>query len=376
MIRSLTISNFRSLGADVRLRLDQFTVLVGKNGSGKSNVIDALRFVSEAMHMGLAGALTNRNGISAVRRWSSGHPFNLTIELELGLGRGVSARYGFVLAGARAEEYRVKEEHAEVMSGDHVVTFEREDGEWRGGPENLRPPVDAQSLALPLIGGDARFHGLVQELQGIALYSIFPDKLREPQKYSSVKPMSQHGDNWVSVLKDQAEHTWKPDLVEALNKLTGDIEDLRITAAAGFLIAEFKHRSNDTRAKKWFGASQESDGTLRVAGMVTALLQDPAVPVIGIEEPELTVHPGAVPLLYDFLRQASQRSQVIVTTHSPELLELVDPTEVRVVERGESGTVVAPMAESQREEVRQGLLTLGEALRGVGLLQQELPLAP
>ena len=119
-----------------------------------------------------------------------------------------------------------------------------------------------------------------------------------------------------------------------------------------------------TTAGKWFEAYQESDGTLRVAGIITALLQEPPVPVIAIEEPELTVHPGAIPLVADFLIQASRRSQVLVTTHSPELLDCVDASAVRVVSRSpERGTMVSPMSATQGEAVRRGLLSLGEVLR-------------
>jgi predicted ATPase len=161
-------------------------------------------------------------------------------------------------------------------------------------------------------------------------------------------------------------------LISALQKLTGDIEDIKVTQVANYVVVQFRHASGN--GAKWFDAGQESDGTLRVAGILTALLQEPPVPVIGIEEPELTVHPGAIPLLFDFLKQASRRSQVLVTTHSPELLDQVEAEEVRVVLRGPEGTTVAPMSPPQREAVREGLLTLGEVLRTEGL-QQELPLA-
>ncbi|MGE0710128.1 MAG: AAA family ATPase [Planctomycetota bacterium] len=123
---------------------------------------------------------------------------------------------------------------------------------------------------------------------------------------------------------------------------------------------------------KWFNSAQESDGTLRVAGIVSALLQDPPLPVIGIEEPELTVHAGAIPLLYDFIKQTCGRSQVLLTTHSPELLDLLDADEVRVVDRRDGETSVAPMEEQQRGAVKNGLLTLGDILRTEGVRQQVL----
>lgn len=372
MIKRLSVSNYRSLGENVTMEFGPFTVLVGPNGSGKSNVVDVLRFVSDCMHMGLSGAITHRHGIGAVRRWSGGHPFNMAIALELALDGGVRAQYSFELKSDAAEEYRVTSEIASV-SGESGHSFVIGEGAWLDGPEGLTPPLDEKSLALPIIGGDIRFQPLVQALQRISIHSIFPDTLRAPQKYNPAKPMDTHGSNWASILKDQPRATWKPELVSALHKLTGDIEDIKVSQAASYLVVQFRHLSPRGR-QKWFDAAQESDGTLRVAGIVTALLQEPPVPVIGIEEPELTVHPGALPLLFDFLKQASRRSQVLVTTHSPELLDQMEAEDVRVVLRGQKGTTVTLMSEFQRRAVREGLLTLGEVLRTEGV-QPDLPLA-
>lgn len=371
MITTLHVSNFRSLAEGVRVDFGRFTALVGPNGSGKSSVVDALRFVSDCMHMGLDGAITHRSGINCVRRWSGGHPFNLALKLQLDLPAG-PAGYEFELVGDSNEEYRLKSEAATLTgTSGGAIRFRVEDGRWVDGPESLRPQVTKQSLALPLLGGDERFEPLFRALRNIAIYSIFPDVLRDPQKYSAAKPMEHHGSNWSSILRDQGSETWKPELVSVLGKLTGDIEDIRIEPAAGLLVVQFKHRSSNKKLK-WFDAAQESDGTLRVAGIVTALLQEPSVPVLGVEEPELTVHPGAIPLLSDYLKEASTRSQIIVTTHSPELLDRVDADDVRVVDRVDGVTTVARMADSQRETIRAGLLTLGEVMRSEGLQQQIL----
>ena len=189
-----------------------------------------------------------------------------------------------------------------------------------------------------------------------------------------MKPMDGHGSNWASIFKDQPVRSWKPELISALQKLTGDIEDIKVSQAASYLVVQFRHTSKSEKKPKWFDAAQESDGTLRVAGIVTALLQEPPVPVLAIEEPELTVHPGAIPLLYDYLKQASRRSQVLVTTHSPELLDQMEAEDVRVVVRGPKWDDRVLHGGSQRAAVREGLLTLGDVLRTEGL-QPELPLA-
>ncbi len=369
MIRRLSISNYRSLGQNFDLRLSPLTALVGQNGSGKSNAVDALRFLADCMRLGLEGAITKRHGIGAVRRWSSGHPYNLSIRLEFS-----NASYGFTLVGSKAQEYRVKREEAEVVLDDERFCFTLEENQWVRGPRDLRPKVDPLNLALPLVSGDERFRPLADALRNIAVYSIFPDILREPQKYDPAKPMKEHGSNWVSVLKDHADNSWKSELLTALGKLTGDIEDFEIRPAGGYLVVRFKHSSTEKRAK-WFDAVQESDGTLRFAGILTALLQSSALSTIGLEEPELTVHPGALGLLCDFIREASDTKQVILTTHSPDLLDQLEADDVRVIERRGGKTTVAPLDEYQREAVRDHLLTLGEILRTEGLKQLDLPSA-
>ena len=186
--------------------------------------------------------------------------------------------------------------------------------------------------------------------------------------------MMGHGDNWVSILKDQPEASWKPELTAALRKLTGDVQDIRVQPVAGFLTAEFQHKVNQRGNAKWLGSNQESDGTLRFAGMVTALLQEPALTVVGIEEPELTIFPGAIPLICDFLDQTAKRSQVIVTTHSPDLLDQVSAEDVRVVERRNGATTIEGIDAAQKEEIRDRLTTLGELMRTEGIKQLALGL--
>lgn len=371
MINRLTVSNYRSLGPSTVIELGKLTAFVGPNGAGKSNITDVLRFVANSLSVGLEAAITTRHGIRAVRRWSGGRPFDMSIRADLCSSEFIGA-YEFVLASDRDEEYRVKREVAEIASsaaGRH--RFEVLDGEWVEGPEGVRPKVVPQALAMPLLAGDERFQPIADALTNLEVYAIYPDTLREPQKPEPARPMQQHGKNWCSILKGLDEQAWAPELRAAVGKLTGDVDDIRVRQVGGYLIAEFHHVQSDSdnkrRREKWFDAAQESDGTLRVAGILTALLQEPALTLIGVEEPELTVHPGALPLLFDYLKQASNTSQVIVTTHSPDLLEHFDADDVRVVDRVNGVTYVSPMDDSQLAAVKSRLLSLGDLVRMEGL---------
>lgn len=374
MIESIYASNFRSLGSDAKIRFGPLTILVGTNGSGKSNALDSLQFVADCMRIGLEGSITKRHGIRAVRRWSSGHPHNVSITLKI-KGNDFRAEYSFSIAGAKEEEYRVASEDALITKHDGSVhKFRIREGDWLDGPHDLKPSVTSLNLALPLVAGDSRFKPLADQLRSIAVYSIFPDTLRKPQKYDPTKPMQEHGENWVSILKDQPKAEWNPELVSALSKLTGDIRDIRIKPVAGFLTAQFMHYSNKGSRNKWFESNQESDGTLRVAGILTSLIQQPPLTVIGVEEPELTIHPGAIPLLVDFLKQPTKNSQVVITTHSPDLLDHVDADDVRVVEFKDGITTIKPIADEQKQLVQEKLMSLGEIMRDEGLQQIDLPL--
>jgi len=381
MISKVYFGNYRSFESNASIDLANLSVLVGPNGAGKSNLVDALRFLSDSASLGLEAAVSKRHGINAVRRWSRGRPFNVELGVDLDLP-DVRATYRFIVASTSSGDYRVKSEAASVArEGEDPAYFELSDGNWKHGPPDLRPAVDRQNLALQLVGGDSRFRVISDALRGITLYTIFPDKLRGPQRYSPSRPMDEHGGNWVSILKDQDSKTWKPELVEALSRLTGgDIVDIEPRNVSEFLVARFRHdTAYTTKVKspkvKWFDSSQESDGTLRVAGILTALLQEPPLPLVGIEEPELTVFPGAIPLLMDFIQQASKKGQVILTTHSPEVLDRVRTSEIRVVKKVGETSSVGPLSEGQLEAVKDGLYSLGDFQRTDGLEQRQIEIS-
>jgi hypothetical protein len=163
--------------------------------------------------------------------------------------------------------------------------------------------------------------------------------------------MCRHGENWATHLRALDRDTQGAELLAALWRVAGDVDDYRVSEAGGFLVPELRH-GKDGDHERWLGAAQESDGTLRLAALLTALLQSPPPSLVGVEEPELVVHPWALPLLVDYMRSATAHTQVVVASHSPDLLCLVDAANVRAVARGDRGTTVARQEERAILETR------------------------
>ena len=112
-----------------------------------------------------------------------------------------------------------------------------------------------------------------------------------------------------------------------------------------------------------------SDGTLRAIGLLTAVFQRPVPSLIAVEEPEATIHPGALESILDLLRHASKHMQVVITTLSPELLDAkwISDRHLRIVEWTEGATRVAPVSDATRRALQDHLMGAGDLLRSSAL---------
>ena len=197
----------------------------------------------------------------------------------------------------------------------------------------------------------------------IGLYHIFPNSLRDPQKVADSHPLAERGENLASTLRNmlQKKGRFLTDLKAALAVAVPGVRDVRVVHAGSYYVVELSHeRVGGTERGSWFDLSHESDGTIRLLAMLTALFQDPAPSLIGLEEPELAIHPGAMAVLSDTMQEAALRGQVLAATHSPDLINLLPIESIRAVTAEDGSTKVGKVAEYQMKSVRDKLFLPGE----------------
>ena len=175
--------------------------------------------------------------------------------------------------------------------------------------------------------------------------------------------LNESGSNLASIVKEMIKNQspYLAEIKSLLGHVLPGMSDLHVLRVGGFLVVKLRHqRRNGGGPTSAFDLSQESDGTVRLLGLLTALYQPTPPPLIGIEEPELTIHPGALAVISDILVEAAQRTQVLVTTHSPDLIDRLPIDSLRAVDLDDGRTRVGPVSETQAEAVRTGLFTSGE----------------
>ena len=202
---------------------------------------------------------------------------------------------------------------------------------------------------------------VMESISRMQFYRLFPDDMRRRQTPIGTDLLDEDGSNLAPILKemDKRGSLYLDEIKSALGSIVPGLSDLQVQQSGGVPIVKLRYRAGG-RPRSTFNLSQESDGTVRLLGLLTALYQERPPMLMGLEEPELTIHPGALAVLADVIVEAKLRTQVIVTTHSPDLIDLLPLDSMRAVAVENGSTRVGPVSETQTETVREGLFTSGE----------------
>lgn len=371
-LRRVGIKNFRSIGS-CDVALGPLVALVGRNGSGKSNFLDALRFVADSLNTTLDHALRERGGLGVVRRHSTGHPRNFAIRLDVCLPDRQSATYRFEIAGRSSGGFVVRREQL-ILSRGAIVTarYELREGELRPGAIGGPFPVPASDrLFLVSASGLPDIRPVYEALRSMGFYNLNPEVIKRPQSPDAGEMLHRDGANISSVvarLREDAPREFER-AGQYLRRIVPGISDFARVELGPQETIEFRQEVDGSEFPWKFYAMNMSDGTLRALGILMAVAQLASagrhVPLVGIEEPETALHPAAAGALIDALREASQTTQVIITTHSADLVDHLDPADdcILVVQASKGTTEVGQIDTASREAIRSHLYTAGELLR-------------
>ena len=360
----LRIKNYRAL-RDVEFSdLTPLTVLIGPNGSGKSTVLDALDFLAEAVRGNLVGAWEKRNRFAGMR--TRGSEGNIEFELIItGPPDFPQLYYAIILQEddgqilVRTEKLAEYETPTDVRLAyilskskgwhTHFEVFKLSKGE--GIPEHsfdseLESVFDGNAGSVrsstvsslsssykPLKKQVAYF---IKAVTSYRYVHLTDDHLKGFSDAGPREKLSPNGDNLPNVLyylhtkhpeilaKITAQmRRWVPGLADIVTEITSDER----------LLLRFK----DAPFEKPLPAQYMSDGTMRLAALLTLLYEPDATGLLGIEEPENELHPQLLAYLAEELIAATEIRQLLVATHSPALLNALAPEQVWVLHRGADG---------------------------------------
>jgi predicted ATPase len=375
-ITRVMLRNYRSIES-CNVELGALTFLVGPNGTGKSNFLDALRLVGDALRVSLDHALRERGGVAEVRRRSYGHPHHLAVSLEFLLADGKVGGYSFVVGSRQSGGFFVKRERCKVGKARFLV----EEGVVKENSVlNPAPVASDERLYLVTMTGHPDFRAVFDLLSGMGFYNLNPEVMRNLQQPDKGDLLARDGRNLASVLsrmKQEKDAQAKERIEDYMRVVVPGLVHVDHLGLGHMETLEFRQEVDGAKDPLRFRAQSMSDGTLRALGILVALFQTHThlgIPLVGIEEPETALHPAASGTLLDALMEASEFVQVVVTSHSADLLDndSVDASQILAVANAEGNTRIAPVDEATKSVLRDKLCTAGELLRQ-NHLQPSLP---
>ena len=346
-ITRIRLENWRNF-REVDVPLQQRTFIVGPNASGKSNLLDAVRFLRDVANVGLQQALELRGGISKVRALAGRQEPGLTLDVSIGEASNAPPTWRYRLAIRRepAGRHRTLITDERVWDSDGVCILTRPTKDDSEDSELLT------QTALEQVVANRAFRDVATFLQSVEYLHLVPQMIRYGEETRASGPNGDpFGRGFLERIADTPTKTQQNRLKKIgkqLHRVLPQFDDSlsieRDTRGQPHLEARFLHwRSRGARQRE----DQFSDGTLRLIGLLWALM-DAKGPLL-LEEPELSLQADVVGGLAGmFARVNGARTrQVLVTTHSWDLVgdEGIAPEEVLTVEPSSNGSTIRSGAE-------------------------------
>lgn len=360
---TLRVENFRSLRR-VEVPLGPLNVLVGPNGSGKTNLLEVFRFLADVIRTDLQPALELRGGFDDLVFQGGEERKSPFLKIDL------SATWTTHSSGNAPDEYGLRiSRTSKALSRRETFQFKRTQGRGRritiqgrrvtiadtgrGAQDTRDSQIGIRSLSsglstLPRLSDDAggdEVATVAQRLASFRVFDVHVDRARQPSRFPRTASEFLDDDaanlaGFLLTLRSRDEDAWErlvEDARDVLPQLDGIGFEYPSGAAREVVIV--LHERGLRRPTQLADASY---GTIRLLGLL-ALLYDPNPPALTcVEEIDHGLHPQALELLVNRMREASERTQLLVATHSPALADRLVPEELIVCERQDDGSSAIP----------------------------------
>jgi predicted ATPase len=377
-IDRFAVKNFRSI-RECDVTLAPLTFFIGRNASGKTSFVDAILFVGSALRYSLEKAIAYRGGIHSILQHPVSLPTSAQFEFYFSSSLGLKGEFhlelriidGWLVSIAR-EECRI-----ENPKGDQHY-YLVDNGIVRGSAA-VFPAVSADRIFLSNASGLPEFRLVFDFL--IGLDATQPKLPAFHQLIQSVSRMTRSlnpgaEDRGLAARFDKLGRN-QPDRLEVIQQylraIAPPFDRIEVIESNGILWLSFVEKTRLGESLPFY-LSEASAGLVNSAEILLELFETPeegkpASPVV-IEEPEALLHPGAIQVIRDSFLEASRSRQVLVTTHSPDLLDdsRVPADWIRTVYRDETGTHIDLLDPGTESVIRDQLYTAGQLLRQGGLI--------
>jgi predicted ATPase len=368
-IESLRVENYRALREVEFKDLTPMTVLLGPNGSGKSTVFDVFNFLSECFQSGLRHAWDRRGRSKELKSRGADGPIEIQLKYREHPGTPVITYALAIDEGPKGpvvveESLRWRRQQngtpfkfLEFQNGEgEVVSGEEPDEQAKRIKTSLRSPDLIAVNTLGQLSDHPRVAALREFITDWYVSYLSIERTREQPEAGPLERLSKSGDNLPNViqyLKEQHPSSLE-HILQVLRERVPRLENvISEQMPNGNLLLQIK----DAPFDKPILAKFASDGTMKMLSYLT-ILYDPEPPhFIGLEEPENFLHPRLLPELAEVCREASANSQLLITSHSPFLLNAMKPKEVRILYKDERGFTQAKQVSSIKgvpEQIEQG----------------------
>ena len=359
LLRRLKLSGLLSFGPKgVDLPMEPLNVLIGPNGSGKSNFLEAIALLRSATR-DPGEQIALRGG--PVDFFWKGPDARQSIHMEATVDFPPTRALQYVLqVESLGGRIVVEDERVEVLDelrqGNDMVYRLASDGRVQedrmpdvtSSKVQKMPPVTKPTASLLYFAApQTDLWHLKEQYEAIRLYrnwSFGPDApLRGPCSAHGRSDFLDEGGGNLALVLSQFFGDRKQAALDALRSLYDGIVDFRCPVTGGTVGLILEEKGN-----RAIPATLLSDGTLRYLCLLAVLLHPEPPPLICIEEPELGLHPDLLPTLSDLMHDASQRSQLVVTTHSDVLVDTLteQPESVVICEKHDGETEMRRLDEA------------------------------